>query len=128
MHKSISDIISGTVVVSVKPSDSVRQAAQAMYEMDVGAVAVLEGGRLCGIFTERDALRFFATTRRNPYTINVEVVMTRNPVTIAADTTPDEARNIMISNGFRHLPVLQDDTVVGMVSLRGLEMDSKWLG
>ena len=80
MGKTVRDIITGRTVVSVKPTDSVREAARAMYEKDVGAVLVMEGERLRGIFTERDALRFFAATRRNPYIIDVEVVMTSTSV------------------------------------------------
>ena len=128
MEKTIREIIAGRPTVSVKPTDSVRDAARAMYDRDVGAVVVMEDGRLRGIFTERDALRFFAATRRNPYIIDVEVVMTRDPVTIAADTPAEEARGLMLSKGFRHLPVVDGDAVLGVVSLRGVAFDSSWPG
>ncbi|WP_161539568.1 CBS domain-containing protein [Paramagnetospirillum kuznetsovii] len=128
MQKTIRDIIGGLSVVCVKPGDSVRHAARAMYERDVGAVVVMEDGHLRGIFTERDALRFFAATRRNPYVIDVSVVMTPNPVTVSPDTPAEEARLLMLSNGFRHLPVVDGDEVVGVVSLRGLDFDSSWPG
>jgi CBS domain-containing protein len=126
--KTVRDIITGRAVISVKPTDSVREATRAMYEKDVGAVLVMEGGRLRGIFTERDALRFFAATRRNPYIIDVEVVMTHDPLTIDIDTPAETAREMMLSNGFRHLPVVGDGEVVGVVSLRGVSFDLSWPG
>lgn len=128
MAKTIGEIIHGKAVVSVRPTDSVRTAARAMYDQDVGAVVVMEGGALRGIFTERDALRFFAATRRNPYVIDVGAVMTPDPVTIPAETPADEARKLMLSKGFRHLPVVRGEAVVGVVSLRGLDFDSSWPG
>jgi CBS domain-containing protein len=128
MEKTIREIIGGKAVVRVKPTDSVHQAARAMYNQDVGAVVVMDEGRLCGIFTERDALKFFAATRRNPYIIDVGMVMTSDPITIDADTSAEEARHLMLSNGFRHLPVVDGEAVVGVVSLRGIEFDSSWPG
>jgi len=128
MDRTVREIIAGTPVVWVKPTCSVREAARAMYDKDVGAVVVMEEGRLRGIFTERDALRFFAATRRNPYTIDVDVVMTRDPVTIAADSSAAQARGLMLAKGFRHLPVMDGDRVLGVVSLRGVAFDSSWPG
>ena len=128
MNRTIREIIAGKPAVWVKPNCSVREAARAMYDKDVGAVVVMEGGRLRGIFTERDALRFFAATRRNPYTIDVEAVMTRDPVTVPADISAEQARRLMLSKGFRHLPVVDGDSVVGVVSLRGVAFDSSWPG
>ncbi|CAA7627165.1 cyclic nucleotide-binding/CBS domain-containing protein [Magnetospirillum sp. SS-4] len=123
MTKTVRDIITGRAVVSVRPTDSVREAARAMYDQDVGAVLVMEDGRLRGIFTERDALRFFAATRRNPYIIDVGVVMTHDPVTVDADSPADLARDLMLTHGFRHLPVVEGGEVVGVVSLRGVSSD-----
>lgn len=128
MDRTVGEIIAGRPAVWVRPNCSVREAARAMYDEDVGAVVVLDQGKLCGIFTERDALRFFAATRRNPYTIDVGVVMTRDPVTIAAETPAREARGLMLVNGFRHLPVMRGEAVVGVVSLRGMAFDSSWPG
>ncbi|TAN60816.1 MAG: CBS domain-containing protein [Magnetospirillum sp.] len=128
MDRTVGEIVAGKPVVWVRSSDSVRQAARAMYDKDVGAVVVMEEGRLRGIFTERDALRFFAATRRNPYTIDVGVVMTRDPVTVAADIPAEEARRLMLAKGFRHLPVMEGETVVGVVSLRGVAFDLSWPG
>lgn len=128
MDRTLREIIAGKPAVWVKPTCSVREAARAMYDKDVGAVVVMEGERLRGIFTERDALRFFAATRRNPYTIDVELVMTRDPITMDADSSAEQARRLMLSRGFRHLPVVDGGRVLGVVSLRGVAFDSSWPG
>ncbi len=101
MERTVREVITGRPVVSVKTTDSVREAARAMYERDVGAVLVMDGGRLRGIFTERDALRFFAATRRNPYIIDVGVVMTHDPITIDVNMPASTARDMMLSRAAR---------------------------
>jgi CBS domain-containing protein len=128
MARTLREVVGKRRLISVRPGDSVRQAARAMFENDVGAVVVMEGSALLGIFTERDALRFFAATRRNPYIVDVDTVMTPVPVTMAADMSADEARALMLARGFRHLPVVDGERVVGVVSLRGLDFDGSWPG
>ena len=123
MDRTIREMVEGKPMVWVKASASVREAARAMYDRKVGSVVVMEDGKLVGIFTERDALRFFTATRRNPDTIDVGVVMTRDPVTIGAGRPIRQARDIMLSAGFRHLPVVEGEAVVGVVSLRGIDLD-----
>lgn len=123
MDRTIREMVEGKPMVWVKASASVREAARVMYERDVGAVVVMEDAKLAGIFTERDALRFFTATRRNPDTIDVGVVMTRDPVTIGGGRPVRQARDIMLAAGFRHLPVVDGETVLGVVSLRGIDLD-----
>lgn len=123
MDRTIREMVEGKPMIWVKSSVSVREAARVMYERDVGAVVVMQEGKLAGIFTERDALRFFTATRRNPDTIDVGLVMTRDPVTIGAGRPVRQARDIMLAAGFRHLPVVEGETVIGVVSLRGIDLD-----
>jgi CBS domain-containing protein len=78
---------------------------------------VVDGPWLLGIFTERDALRV-AAAGTDPTTAAVKDWMTKEPMTVDPDTDTDDAAAIMATEGFRHLPVVDGDSVVGVVSLR----------
>ncbi|HET7235693.1 MAG TPA: CBS domain-containing protein [Actinomycetota bacterium] len=108
--------------VTIEPSANLTQAAHAMSVGGVGSVLVLEGGTLVGIFTERDILRALATfaTADAARTSSVANGMTPDPVTIGPDASAGEALNLMLFRGFRHLPVVEGDTVLGVVSMRDL--------
>ncbi|HET7369088.1 MAG TPA: CBS domain-containing protein [Gaiella sp.] len=104
-------------VLAVEPTTRLPEAAARMHERGVGAVVVLESGRLVGIFTERDVLRAVATgTADGP----VGDTMTRAPETIGQDEATSHAAALMIHGGFRHLPVVAGEDVVGMISIRDL--------
>ena len=83
---------------------------------------MLEAGSLVGIFTERDILRALAHSAKADLAriSSVTQWMSRDPVTIGPDTTVAEALNLMLFGGFRHLPVMDGDAVVGMISMRDL--------
>ena len=104
-------------VLAVEPTTRLLDAAARMHERGVGAVVVVEGGRLVGIFTERDVLRAVATGAVDG---QVGDTMTRVPETIGPDEATGHAAALMIHGGFRHLPVLEGDDVVGMISIRDL--------
>ena len=112
----IGDIITGKVF-SVPPSATVAEAAQTMVKGRVGSAVVVDGPWLLGIFTERDALRV-AAAGTDPTAAAVKDWMTRDPLTVDPDTDSDDAASIMATEGFRHLPVVDGDSVVGVVSLR----------
>ena len=112
----IGDIISGKVL-SVPPSATVADAAQTMVKGRVGSAVVVDGPWLLGIFTERDALRASAAGA-DPTAVAVKDWMTRDPMTVDPGTDSDDAAAIMATEGFRHLPVVDGDSVVGVVSLR----------
>jgi CBS domain-containing protein len=105
-------------LLSVETSLSIMEVAQRMVERNVGAVLVLDDGRLAGILTERDVLR--AVARGLSETTRVGDCMTAHPETIAPDDTTDHAAVLMLHGGFRHLPVLEGDTLVGVISIRDL--------
>ena len=109
-------------LVTVDPSVNLMEAAHAMSVGHVGSVLVLEGGSLIGIFTERDILRALAAhpTADSARTSSVSKGMTRDPVTIGPDASVGEALDLMLSRGFRHLPIMEDDAVLGVVSMRDL--------
>lgn len=104
-------------VLAVGPATSLVDAAGRMHERRVGAVVVTESDRLVGILTERDLLGAVATGGVGG---TVGDAMTRGPDTIGPDETAGHAAALMIHGGFRHLPVVDGDGVVGMVSIRDL--------
>jgi CBS domain-containing protein len=105
-------------LLSVEPGETITQVAQRMVERNVGAVLVLDGGRPVGIMTERDLMR--AVARGLHGDAVVAEYMTKDPETIAPDDTTQHAAVLMIHGGFRHLPVVEGDDVVGMLSIRDL--------
>ena len=105
-------------LLTVSAATSVSAAAKEMDERSVGAVLVLAEGRLEGVFTERDVLR--AVARGQVEGATVGDFMTPHPETIEPDDTTEHAAVLMIHGGFRHLPVVDGGTVVGILSIRDL--------
>jgi CBS domain-containing protein len=105
-------------VLSVEANVPIVEVAQRMVDRNVGAVLVLEAGRLTGILTERDVLRAVARGLRG--TACVADCMTAHPETIAPDDTTEHAAVLMLHGGFRHLPVVEGDNLVGVISIRDL--------
>jgi CBS domain-containing protein len=103
--------------VEVAPEDTLGETAQKMVEAKTGSVAVLDYGRLVGILTERDMLKAMAG-RVLTSDARAREWMTGDPITATPDMPLEEAQSVMLSNGFRHLPVMEGSRVVGIVSLR----------
>lgn len=118
---SVREIMS-TELATVDPSTQLTEAARVMSAARAGSVLVIDDGTLVGIFTERDILRALgnSSTADLARVSNVSKWMARDPVTVGPETTVAEALNQMLFGGFRHLPVLVGDSVVGMVSMRDL--------
>jgi CBS domain-containing protein len=108
-----------TSVVTVQPEATVAEAAAGMVRARVGSVVVLQGSFLAGILTERDVLRA-AASGENLSESKVSAWMSPDPQHATPDTTAEEASQIMLLNGFRHLPVLDGREVCGVVSIRDL--------
>jgi CBS domain-containing protein len=104
-------------VVTVTPDDPVSVAIARMLEETIGSVAVCEGDRLVGIFTERDVLRL-AGEGSGFADVRVGDVMTRNPVTLSPDDDVLDAARLMGERKVRHLPVLEGENLMGMVGVR----------
>ena len=104
-------------VVSVAPEDTLGEAAQKMADEGVGSAVVLDHGRLIGILTERDLLKAVAG-RIHSSEARVREWMTEDPVTAPSDTSAEDAVRTMLEHGFRHLPVVEEGRMVGVVSLR----------
>lgn len=111
-------------VYSVSPEISVTECVKQMNDLRIGAMLVMEDDKLVGIFTERDALTRVLGAGLEPSYTKVSAVMTGNPVCVTPFTPLDEAQTIITNQRIRHLPVVQDDKVLGMVSSGDL---TKWL-
>lgn len=105
-------------LLTVAPGDQLTAVAQRMVDRDVGAVLVMEGDALSGILTERDVLRAVAAGIQDDTVVSDW--MTRDPETMAPDDTTQHAAVLMIHGGFRHMPLVEGDAVVGMLSIRDL--------
>ena len=112
----VSEIMSKTLCI-VEPEATVGEAATLMGGRSVGSVLVCEGDHLVGILTERDIVRALSSTHDAPGRPVVEW-MTKDPHTIDPETEVRTALRAMVDAGFRHLPVVDGDRVVGMVSIR----------
>jgi CBS domain-containing protein len=117
-HRTIRAIIEGQEPITAPGSATVAEAAQLMRENKVGALMVVEAGRLVGVFTERDALFRVVADGRDPRQTQLAEVMTREPRTIHPDRPFPAALHIMHEGGFRHVPVVEDGRPVGMISAR----------
>jgi CBS domain-containing protein len=119
------DVVHDQDLLKLPPTATVRTAARQMQRRHVGAVLVTdEGDRLCGIFTERDVVHRVVAAGRDPDRTRLAAVMTANPSPISPDATALEALRQMHDGGYRHLPIVKDDRLVGIVSRRdfyGLE-------
>jgi CBS domain-containing protein len=104
-------------VIAVRPRETVQVAIARMLEEDVGAVAVCDEGTLVGIFTERDVLRLAGQGSRFGEAL-VGDVMTRSPFTVTPDDDVLDAAEIMGERRIRHLPVVQDGKLCGVVGIR----------
>ncbi|MCD6663054.1 MAG: CBS domain-containing protein [Comamonas sp.] len=111
---------SNALVFHVSPSDTVLDALRLMAEQGIGAVVVLEGEKLAGIFTERDYARKVALLGRSSGDTPVSDIMTRAVRYVHSTQTTEECMALMTENRLRHLPVLDDGTLVGLISIGDL--------
>ena len=107
-------------LVDLPTSATVREAVAQMTEHGIGAVFVTENHKLCGIFTERDVTTRVVHSGLNPDLTLLQEVMTTNPDTLSPDASVQDALQLMQSRKCRHLPVIKNDRIVGMVSIRDL--------
>jgi CBS domain-containing protein len=111
-------------MATVAPLTTVIEAVRRMNEANVGAVAVLDGGELKGMFSERDVMLRIVLEKRDSESTVVKDVMTTNIVAIRKDTSPDEAVKLMWERHIRHLPVVREDgKVEGILEIRNLFHD-----
>jgi len=103
---------------SVASTDTVLQAIKMMAEARIGAVLVTEGGKIVGIFTERDYLRKGECEGRAAKDTKIKDVMVAKMITVSKDTSLEQCMGLMRQYNIRHLPVVEKDQLVGLVSMR----------
>ena len=117
----IRDVILNREPYSMKASATVQEAAEFMASRNVGAVCVVdEGGKLLGVFSERDVVKRVVLQKRDPTSLSVGEVTSELRAVIRCDETPHQALERMELIGTRHLPVVEGDRWVGMLSMRDL--------
>jgi CBS domain-containing protein len=104
-------------VLAVAPEDTLGEVATRMTERGVGSVVVSDFGRIIGVLTERDIMRAVAA-RTHSSEARVRDWMTADPITAAASMSVEDAAQTMFEHGFRHLPIVEGDRAVGIVSIR----------
>jgi CBS domain-containing protein len=114
----VADVMTEASVVE-SPTDTLRAAAEAMWRQQTGSLVVMDGAALVGIVTERDIMKAIARGW-DPEQAAVSDVMTREVLTIGPESSLHEAARLMASRWIRHLPVVRDGGVVGVVSQRDL--------
>ncbi len=119
-RRIVPDLVRDQILVSLPPSATVQDAARIMAERHIGAVLVAVDGRLQGIFTERDVLARVVAAGLDPNDTALGGVMTPNPDTVAPSDSALEALRRMSERGYRHLPVVDREQMVGIVSIRDL--------
>ncbi len=111
----------GPQVITIHPEASVFEAAQRMNEYKIGALVVVDDGRVVGMFSERDILQRVVAPRRDASVASVADVMTSEVVCCQLHTSLDEARGVMKNRRIRHMPILDDDgQLLGLVSIGDL--------
>ena len=111
--------VMSTMLHTVSPSTTVGEAVALMAQYRIGSTVVMDGPRLVGIFTERDTVRAISQSHDAP-AHEVSSWMTRDPMTVGPDDQVETALDTMLGRGFRHLPVVEDGEVIGIVSIRDL--------
>ena len=104
-------------VLTVAPEDTIGETAQKMVELGVSSAVVSDYGRMIGIVTERDLTRAVAG-RVHTSEARVREWMTPDPITLTKDASASEAAAIMLENRFRHIPIVEDERTIGIVSIR----------
>jgi CBS domain-containing protein len=107
----------------VRPDESVFSALQLLSQYEVGALMVMETGKLVGVFSERDYTRKIALQGRNSKDTQVAEIMTRQVLTVSPLTGTRACMSLMSERKIRHLPVLDGTTVLGMISIRDIMDD-----
>ncbi len=107
----------------VQPEDTVFEALKVLAQHEVGALMVMERGRLVGVFSERDYTRKVALQGRNSKETTVADIMTRNVIVVSPKVGTKDCMAIMSQKRIRHLPVLDGETVLGMISIRDIMND-----
>lgn len=117
----------GRAIGSVTPESTVWEAINLMQEKDIGAVLVFEDDRLVGIFTERDYARKLLLEGLSSLRTKIRVTMTSDLISVTPDETLENCMSYMLKNRIRHLPVLDGDEFIGLITIWDL-LETMWTG
>lgn len=120
LKTKILSVLKDQKLYSLPPLATVQEAARMMSEHQIGAIPVIGGGKLKGILSERDLTKHIVLEGRDPVTTFIKEIMTSHPVTLPADATVGDAVEMFNEHGYRHLPLVQGEKVIAMLSLRDL--------
>ena len=122
LHDSVERILNkkGSEVFSIRPDATVYQALEMLEERNVGALLVMDGDALVGLLSERDYVRKVKLKGYSSTDLSVDEIMSSPVVTVGPKTTVDECMQCMTNKRCRHLPVVDEGKVVGMVSIGDL--------
>ncbi len=104
-------------IQTLTANDSCYHCAEILTKFGIGALLVMEGETLQGIISERDLINKLINKKLDPNTVKVSELMTRNVLTVTPETTVQQAMEIMTEKRFRHLPVLENNKLVGIISI-----------
>jgi CBS domain-containing protein len=123
--KPVSELLKkrNSTLYTVKPDDTVFDALKLLADYEVGALMVMEKGKLVGIVSERDYTRKIALQGKNSKETPVREIMTKNVLTVSPETRTRPCMTMMSEKKIRHLPVMDGSTVVGMISIRDIMDD-----
>jgi CBS domain-containing protein len=124
----IHDLVRKQEVCAVEVGQTVLEGVRIMVERNIGAVPVLDKGQLVGVFSERDLMRRVVAEGRDPGRTRISDVMTPEPFIVSPTETVENCLLVMRRHGFRHLPICQEQRLVGIVSLRDIilhDLDEK---
>jgi CBS domain-containing protein len=107
----------GSAVFSVEPTIMVYRAIEQMCERNIGGLLITEGGKLAGIFTERDYARKLILKGKSSKDTPISELMTKNPFTVTPENTIEDCMTLMTEKHIRHLPVVSGDGIVGVISI-----------
>ncbi len=110
----------GRHIISIKPEDSVLDAIRLMAEKGIGSLVVMEDHELLGIMSERDYARKVIIKGRSSESTAVSEIMTANVFTTSSSETVNDCMSVMTEKKIRHLPVVEDNAVIGMISIGDL--------
>src|SRR5215831_4412740 len=116
-YRPLKQILKTGTVWTVGPTDSVVAAARLMAEKNIGFLVVLENGSIVGVLSERDCVRRVVLAGKSPEATSVADIMVRNVITTNLEATFGDCMRLMHAHGIRHLPVLDNDKVVGVISV-----------
>jgi CBS domain-containing protein len=114
----------GQEVLAISPNDTIYDAMKLMANRNVGALLVLDDGKLCGVISERDFARKLFIQNKAPKEIRVNELMTKDVVYVRPEVTADQCMALMTDKRVRHLPVLDGDRVIGVLSIGDLVKDT----